>query len=461
MRQILLLLAISIYGFGYPFPEKRNMSPRSTFLLLDERIIEKTDNAKLVVGRVTKYPANPLMKEDKPWEKRFDNLYGNVLYDKTDKIYKLWYSPFIVDSSATKMTFIQRQRNYRPPQKREMAICYATSKDGINWIKPNLGLVEYEGSKENNIVWRGPHGAGIFKDTIDTDKTRRYKMIYQGLKVSFSEDGIHWSASMPCKGVDVAGDTHNNALWAPTINRYVVITRNWGNFGREVALTESENFLDWTKEQVVLKGVDRIHQPYSMPVFYYGGVYLGLVSIHDQKSDRVWTELTWSPDIKSWYRISPGTPLIPNSEKVLQYDYGCVYACAYPVFTEKEIVFYYSGSDWLHTSWRNGFLCMATMRPNGFAGYVQESDDRIAQVITKEIIFKKQKITITADVGQGGFVRVYVEDTGNRLIAESKTISETVTDKELDLNNDVNLDHIKLRFEFHNAEVYSFGYSIL
>ena len=60
-----------------------------------------------------------------------------------------------------------------------------------------------------------------------------------------------------------------------------------------------------------------------------------LVAIHHQDSDRVWTELTWSPDTKKWYRIDPGNPIIPCSEKELVYDYGCVYACAYPVFKGK------------------------------------------------------------------------------------------------------------------------------
>ena len=30
--------------------------------------------------------------------------------------------------------------------------CYAESRDGIHWTKPNLGLVEFEGSRKNNIV---------------------------------------------------------------------------------------------------------------------------------------------------------------------------------------------------------------------------------------------------------------------------------------------------------------------
>ena len=44
----------------------------------------------------------------------------------------------------------------------EMAICYATSVDGLTWNKPELNLVEFKGSKANNIVFRGPHGVGIF-----------------------------------------------------------------------------------------------------------------------------------------------------------------------------------------------------------------------------------------------------------------------------------------------------------
>ncbi len=461
MKQFLLLMSIVVFPFSCYGQGKTIMAERNKFLLLDDRIIEKTDNAKLVVGTVTKHPANPLMQEDKPWEKRFDNLYGNVLYDKTENIFRLWYNPIIVDSSAKGMTLDQRQRKYSPPRNRELAICYATSRDGLNWEKPNLGLVEYEGSNQNNIVWRGPHGTGLFLDEIEKDPSRRFKMIFQGLAVSFSEDGIHWSEAMPCSGVDVPGDTHNNALWAPTLNRYVGITRTRGAFGREVSIIESDNFIDWTKEELVLKGIDRIHQTYSMPVFYYGGVYMGLVSIHDQKSDRVWTELAWSPDIRSWYRISPGTPLIPNSEKVLDYDYGCVYACAYPIFKGKgkEILLYYGGSDWLHFSWRNGFLCLATMRPDGFAGYVQVSEDRFAHVVTKNLPYSSQKVKITADIKQGGFVKVYVLDTNKQLIAESKTIFESVTEKELELNAEVNLDNVKLKFEFSKATIYSFSYS--
>jgi hypothetical protein len=155
------------------------------YLLLDARIVESAENAKLTLGKTEKSKHNPLMKEDKPWEKRYDNLYANVIYDQQDKIYKCWYSPFIVDNSATGMTLEQRKsKRYKPPRGRDMAICYAKSRDGINWEKPELDLVEFEGSKKNNILWRGPHGAGVFKDLHDPDPARRYKTLFKGDKIS-------------------------------------------------------------------------------------------------------------------------------------------------------------------------------------------------------------------------------------------------------------------------------------
>ena len=72
------------------------------------------------------------------------------------------------------------------------------------------------------------------------------------------------------------------------------------------------------------------------------------------------------------YRCARPSPPIPFSEEPLDYDYGCVYASASPVFLKNEIRLYSGGSDWLHFGWRKGRLALATLRPDGFAGYVQE-----------------------------------------------------------------------------------------
>ena len=86
------------------------------FLLLDNRIIERTENVKLQVSKVKKHPSNPLFKEEKDWEMRFDNLYANVIYDKEEKIYKCWYSPFIVDSPPKNKEPDKTNTKYSPLQ---------------------------------------------------------------------------------------------------------------------------------------------------------------------------------------------------------------------------------------------------------------------------------------------------------------------------------------------------------
>ena len=79
--------------------------------------------------------------------------------------------------------------------------CYAESRDGIHWIKPKLGLYEWDGSKDNNIVWNGigTHCFTVFKDANPLcPPDARYKAISRGwprgkkgLYIFQSPDGLH------------------------------------------------------------------------------------------------------------------------------------------------------------------------------------------------------------------------------------------------------------------------------
>ena len=481
-KLFLLVLTLFLFSCDRVKSQKEDLKANigeERYLLLDSRIIDQVENAKLVVGNVKKDRRNPLFVEDREWEKRFDNLYGNVIYDNEEGIYKCWYSPFIEDMSAQGMDLAQRQASYDPPENREMGICYAISKDGIDWVKPEIGMVEYNGSKANNILWRGdgkagefwegPHGSGIFKDLREEDPDHLYKAIIKGgiLSVAFSPNGIIWSPPIPCPDADAAGDTHNNAFWAPTLEKYVGITREWGQKSdsegskgkrwRQVARIESQDFVRWTNAEVVLEGLSKELQTYAMPVFYHAGVYLGLVAIHNISSDRVWTELTWSPDTKAWYRISPGTPLIPNSDRVLDYDYGCVFACATPVFLDNEIRLYYGGSDYLHYGWRNGSLCLATLRPDGFAGYEPEVSGAPGSIVTTTIPYDGQDVRLTADIASGGYVKVNALDSSGKEIAVAEQVNLTVTDAHLKWSKKIETNKLKLRFELDKAKLYSFS----
>ena len=447
-------------------------------LLLNAEKVAHTKNAVLRPGKVAKHPENPLFIEDNPWEKRFDNLYGNVLYDADEELFKCWYSPFIVANSARGMSLAERQQKpYRGRMDQEMGICYATSADGLSWDKPQLNTVEYGADTHNNLVWRGPHGAGIFKDTHEIDESRRYKMLFQqpkaGMSVSFSRDGLSWSNPLLLEGVDAEGDTHNNALWAPTEGKYVAFTRTWEqidrnlkgpesktnhNFFRQVARMESTDFVHWTQPEVVLSSPAWERQVYAMPVFFHGDVYLGLLAVHDQAGDRVWTELTWSADTETWHRLAEGTPFLPTSETELAYDYGCVYACAYPIFSQDEIRLYYGGSDWLHFRWRNGCLALATLRPDGFAGWEQEQDNSPAEVRTKLIDYKGEELRVSADVEVSGAIAYTVRDGEGTELA-SGDLRETCTDKPI--LSAASLDSTKIQIDFTLTAARLYSYSLV
>jgi hypothetical protein len=174
-------------------------APPEKHLLLDSRVVETTEGVALRLGRVAKHPANPLFSEDQPWEVRFDNLYANVVFDEKDRLYRCWYSPFIVDPPVSKTPAAERAAKRYRPHDREMGVCYAESRDGLRWEKPALGLVGFDGNTRNNIVVRGPHGAGVLFDPLDADAARRFKMFCRAsdqvktMAAAFSPDGLRWS----------------------------------------------------------------------------------------------------------------------------------------------------------------------------------------------------------------------------------------------------------------------------
>ncbi len=432
---------------------------RNRFLLLDSRLIEKVENARLAVGTVNKHPGNPLFGQELPWETNTSHMYPNVVYDPHERIYKLWYYTRMDDAGVLEWKRDVTPGPLAPKQTGEgnCATLYATSKDGIRWEKPALDVYRYKGKPTNIVVWRD-HGTGVFLDARDPDPMRRYKLItVRGapgkIDAAFSPDGIRWS-EFRCIA-EARGDTHNNAFWAPSLDRYVAITRAYPGM-RTVLRMESEDFINWTEPVEVLRG-SQAAQTYSMPVFPYAGVYLGLPAIFRAGTDkRVHTELAWSPDTAAWKRIQPGAQLIPLSEKAGALDRGCIYAAAVPVVLEDEIRIYYSAQKKQHSD-QPGWLCMATMRSDGWAGYEQEVVKQPAVVTTTAIPYKGQPLGITADVAKGGSVRVCVVDDNGQHVARAAPVSQTVSDERLVWDKQIEPGTIRLRFEFSNAKLFSFS----
>ena len=331
MRQIKSEVRPYVYSAFIKENKQSNITPhrREKYLVLDSRIIESTKNAKLTLGQITKHESNPLFVEDQPWEPRFDNMYPNVIYDNEENLYKCWYCPFIVDQRTTETHSDRRKPSLTPymnarPAGREEAMLYATSKDGLNWVKPELGLVDFKGSSKNNIVCRGLSGAGVIKDELEKLPGRRYKAFYcsnSGYKMRYSSDGLNWGDEVALPGVGES-DCHANMIWSPELKKYVGILRHYdpipvtGN--RKIARTESVDSVTWTKSETIIEGTPQ-NQLHDMVIFRDGGVYLGLLGCMNYPSKetrngvRQHIELAWSPDSYKWHRINPG----PHSFRIL------------------------------------------------------------------------------------------------------------------------------------------------
>jgi hypothetical protein len=391
---------------------------------------------------------------------RIDNMYANVIFDTDESLFKLWYNPFIVDKCTTSTPVDERSSvQYRPDQE-EMGICYAGSDDGVAWQKPDLGLVEFDGNTRNNLVMRRMHGAGIYHDVFDPDPARRYKAFMQNGS-AVSPDGFHWTTS-ECPDVEAMGDTHNNAFWDERTGRYVGITRLWDSGQRIVGRTESVDYVHWTKAAEVMRHhPDESHrQTYAMPVFPYGGVYLGILMLLDTTTDTVDCELAWSPDTVEWERISPGTPLIPRGP-VGSFDWGCVYGAAYPIEHDGELLLYYGGSDGQHTGWRKGALGLARLRPDGFAG-LRSVDGTTGEVVTCPVSCSGESLVVTTDAAQGSLGVEVLEADGGEMV-DGLNVSEDVTDHRVVWRSGSDLAafrgrDIRLKFKLRDCTLYSFAF---
>ncbi|MBM4029090.1 MAG: hypothetical protein FJ280_27395 [Planctomycetes bacterium] len=83
-----------------------------------------------------------------------------------------------------------------------LRVCYAVSRDGINWNKPVLGLVEYNGNSQNNLVAYDHDDAAaalVLYEPEDPDPNRRFKLICEvnpwTICAAYSPDGLRWTDS--------------------------------------------------------------------------------------------------------------------------------------------------------------------------------------------------------------------------------------------------------------------------
>lgn len=197
-----------------------------------------------------------------------DNLWeegmGYFTILKDENLYRMWHGSHVIWFDKT----------YEPSS----LVCYAESRDGINWTKPALGQKSIEGCFDNNIVLGSKEGKSdnffVFKDEHGLPE-ERYKGIgacavkgdMNHLCCWVSEDGFNFKKKY-LLGTHGAYDSMNTAFWDKEKETYVCYFRGYhcfdenGNFVersktgddgtvRDIRVIYSKNFEAWSEDKLL------------------------------------------------------------------------------------------------------------------------------------------------------------------------------------------------------------------
>jgi hypothetical protein len=244
----LLCLACLSSARAEPVPEgKMVYDSRAPLLMVDRCLIDANEGTSLTVCEAARHPDNPILKRGGPGspDETHAEFGGAVHY--VDGRFRMWYMAHGAAGWATG---------------------YAESQDGIHWTKPNLGLQDYAGNRNNNLVDLGSRGFGgtVLYDPGDADPLRRYKIPIscttrngrQGIwTLAYSRDGLRWTVDerqAPMCGTEEDAELQN--LFRSG-DRYGILTQQVSSFvetrpgysGRAAVLlyTDDPRLANWTK----------------------------------------------------------------------------------------------------------------------------------------------------------------------------------------------------------------------
>ncbi len=490
------------YPLGFdpmPLPYLNKMRPaiipvdNGRQLLVDSFLIEKSSLTR-IAHQPRKVACNPVLCPETQLEQgRYGTpgasaKDGGVWWDPTEGVFKMWYEAGWLHKMA-----------------------YAVSRDGINWERPLLDVVEGTNEIVPGII---ADSSTVWLDHFTTDPSQRFKMFLRspngvpGSKERFnygycmtSADGIHWSE--PVK-TGRCGD-RSTVYYDPFRKKWVFSLRNAGNvahsaIGRYRLYHESDDFMagaKWDYDSLHFwMGADYkdLADPYigDRPQLYnlsatpYESIMISLPQIHLGPDNAICrakgvpkiTELkvAYSRDGFHWDRTDRDV-FIAASRYPGAWDRGYVQSvggiCA---VVGDQLWFYYigfSGNDGLKSNvyeqngmHYGGSTGMAVMRRDGFVSHHANAEG--GELITRPIVFTGKHLFVNTDCPNGILAAEITDMDGNVIpgfaISEcnSVTTDSTITriswKKHKDLSSLAGKP-VKLRFSLKNGDLYSFWVS--
>ncbi len=365
------------------------------------------DTATTTAMRRLHHPeyVGPVMMHDEPWEGD-GCTYHNVIEE--DDFYRLYYSAGAIGRADP-----STNPDFPTPNGRR--ICYAESRDGLVWTKPNLGLCAFQGSTENNIILDAESIGGpwdnfmAFKDSNpDCPPEERYKAvaflkappvpgpeqpvanftthpelrIHDSLWCFLSADGIRFRLGWRIykreeTGSGYAFDTLNVAFWDPLLKEYRLYIRGYhrnpgernGNVSvRDIRYATSPDFRTWTKPQLLDFGGAEDYPLYTNVVMPYPRaphIFVGFPSRYVQRP--AWTpNYDRLPDpVNRRWRMEHGEPCYGLATT------DCVFMCSRDgfCFHREDEAFIRPGPEgndnWVYGDAYLGRMLIETQAPQG------------------------------------------------------------------------------------------------
>src|SRR4051812_33378438 len=413
------LVAAASFGHGQDSAQAQSPAKRPidigtrVEMFVDDQLIDPAHRRDITLELQTPVRREIVLTTDKPWEGIF-SAYFTILQD--GPTYRLYYrgSGPVGDNSDRQYT------------------CYAESNDGIHFVRPNLGLQEFEGSKENNIILSGisSHNFAPFLDTNPAAKPdERFKAlagIASKLDAYGSPDGLHWK-KLQAEPVMTKGtfDSLNLAFWDTKANCYRAYSRYFdrGSYTgyRAIQHCQSQDFLHWDQPQPnhYAAGVPMAHF-YTNATFPCPGAphqYLAFPmrfvperkKIAEMKepgvSDAVFMS---SRDGRNWDRTHLESWLRPGTDQRNWTHRSNMPASGIVQTTPDEFSMYVSE----HYGWPDNRLRRITVRRHGFSS--AHAGAAGGEFTTQPLIFSGDKLVLNYATSAAGSIAVEVQDESGK-----------------------------------------------
>lgn len=284
MRQLTVVSLLTLSGIALAGETMVTDIADRRELFVDRLLIDKMTGAQWVLHHPK--DEGPVLKFDKSWEGLFSGCCTVIKDEDTFRLYYRGLPKAGGGGSAVEVT------------------CYAESKDGIKWVKPDLGLYDVSGSRSNNVVLAGkPPFSHNFSPFLDTrpgvPATERFKALAgkkhgrvgkgakaDGLGAFVSADGIRWKLKKRAVLTRGAFDSQNVAFWSASEKKYISYFRTWsgnrpGSGFRTVSRATSDDFITWNAPKRMRFGSGRLEHIYTQqthPYFRAPHIYVALAA---------------------------------------------------------------------------------------------------------------------------------------------------------------------------------------